>query len=714
VLDTDRTPIAANRRRLLLASTAVWLLIACAHPAAAQSPGGGAVVLPPLRVEGVSERPVDGYLATRSRTATKTDTPLIDVPQAATVITREAIKDQDMQSMGDVIRYIPGMNLHQGEGNRDQVVIRGNSTTADFFLDGVRDDVQYFRDLYNIDRVEALKGPNAMIFGRGGSGGVINRVLKEADGTQVREVSGTFGAFDKRRFAGDVGDAVNDKVSVRLNGLYENSGSFRDHVSLERVGINPTATFRPREDTRIKLGYEFFDDHRTADRGIPSQNGRPFDTDRSTFFGNPDLSHAEIGANHARATLEHDTAFGVKVRNHTQFSDFDKIYQNVFPNSPVDANGLVTLQAYNNAIQRHNLTNQTDLTGTLETGPISHKLLGGMEFSRQQQHTFRNTGFFNGTATSLVVPASSPTVFTPPVVFRQSATDGNTESRVGVAAVYGQDQIEITKYLQLIGGVRFDSVDQNFADKRAHTEFGRTDELISPRGGVVVKPIEQLSLYVSYSKSYLPASGDQFTTLTDQTRGLEPEELENHEIGAKWDVMPLLSLTVAAYELHRTNTRANDPANPGRFVLTGEQRSQGIELGASGQITDNWQILGGYAFQDAKVVAGTTAARPGARVPLVPEHTVSLWNRYNFTERWGAGLGVLHQTKVYASIDNTVTLPSFTRVDAALFYTFADNFRAQVNIENLFDATYYATADQNNNISPGSPIGVRFGLTANF
>ncbi len=231
-----------------------------------------------------------GYAARTSSTATKTDTLLRDTPQAVTVITRELMDDQAMQSMADAIRYVPGIVSVQGEGNRDAAVLRGSSSTSDFYLDGIRDDVQYYRDFYNIDAVEALKGANAMIFGRGGSGGVINRVTKQPQWTPVREATLTLGMHANRRAAVDIGQAASADVAVRINAMVENTGSFRHGMQLERAGINPTLAIRAGRDTSIVLGVEHFRDDRVADRGVPSFNGKPFDTDPSVFFGNPDQS----------------------------------------------------------------------------------------------------------------------------------------------------------------------------------------------------------------------------------------------------------------------------------------------------------------------------------------------------------------------------------------------------------------------------------------
>jgi len=231
--------------------------------------------------ETVSVSESAGYQVAAVSSATKTLTPLRDVPQSITVIPQELMKDQMMMSIGDVVRYVPGITAIQGENNRDQLVIRGNSTSADFFLDGVRDDVQYYRDLYNLDRVEALKGPNAMMFGRGGGGGVVNRVTKEAGSTPIREITLLGGSFGNKRFTADLDQPLSDKVALRLNAMYENSDSFRKFVNLERHGINPTLTIAPAKRTKITLAYENFRDDRVADRGIPSFQGKPVDVDTS-------------------------------------------------------------------------------------------------------------------------------------------------------------------------------------------------------------------------------------------------------------------------------------------------------------------------------------------------------------------------------------------------------------------------------------------------
>ena len=655
---------------------------------------------------------IAAYGVSSISTATKTLTPLRDIPQSISVVTKEQIRDQSMAGIGDVVAYVPGITAAMGEGNRDQLVIRGNNTTADFFINGVRDDVQYFRDLYNLERVEALKGPNSMLFGRGGGGGVINRVTKEAGFSPLREITAQGGSFGNKRFTGDFDQPLGNKFAFRLNGLYENSGSFRDHVDLERYGISPTATLILGPKTAVKLSYEYFHDERTADRGIPSFQGRPVDVPIETFFGNPDDSTAWVGVNLVSATIDHQ-AGRFNIRNRTMFGDYDRFYQNYVPGAVTANKASVSISAYNNATKRQNLFNQTDVTFMASTGSIRHNLLAGAEVGRQLTDNFRNTGFFNNSTTSILAPLSNPVISTP-VTFRQNATDANNHVKTNLAATYVQDQIEINRYLQVVTGVRFDYFDLKFHNHRNGQDLRRIDRLASPRAGVIVKPVTELSVYGNYSVAYLPSSGDQFSQLTNITQQLEPEKFNNYEVGAKWDIRRDLALTTAIYRQDRTNTRSMDPNDPARIVQTGSQRTNGFEFGMNGRVTSKWSVAGGYAFQDAFISSATFNDAKGAKVGLVPRHSFSLWNNYKVLPQLGLALGIVHRSDMFTSFDNKVVLPGYTRVDAGVFFSFNEHWRLQANLQNLFDTTYYLNAHNNDNIQPGAPRGARVALVARF
>src|SRR5215208_4485843 len=275
--------------------------------------------LPTVKIEARRDARRSRYGERRITSATKTDTPLHDTPQSVTVLGRELIADQAMQSMADVVRYVPGVTMGHGEGHRDAPTIRGQSTTADFFVDGVRDDAQYLRDTYNVERVEALKGANAMAFGRGGGGGVLNRVTKEAEWAPTRALAIEGGSHDHLRATLDAGGPVAGIVAGRLNAMSERSGGFRDHARLERQGVNPTAAL-VIGGTVVRAGYEHFADRRTVDRGVPSFQGRPSDADIETFFGNPDVNRSRAVVHAGSATIERGSSEGVLVRNRTRLA----------------------------------------------------------------------------------------------------------------------------------------------------------------------------------------------------------------------------------------------------------------------------------------------------------------------------------------------------------------------------------------------------------
>lgn len=660
------------------------------------------------------------YGARSTRSATRTDTEIRNVPQALTVISESQIEDQALRSIADVLTYVPGATPGTGEGNRDQISLRGNNTTADFFIDGLRDDAQYFRDLYNADRVEVLRGPNAMIFGRGGGGGVVNRVTKRSSGNPYREFAISGDSEGGFRLTGDVDQPLAPGAGLRINGVYENGESFRRGVELERYGINPTVgILLGGGATRIDLAYEFFHDRRTTDRGVPSFNDRPLEGSDRAFFGDPEDSFADVDVHLGSFAVEHRLADGLSIRNRTQYADYDKFYQNVFPGNLNEATGQVSISAYNNVTTRQNLISQTDLVWESRLGGLDQTILLGFELGRQDTLNRRFNGFFQpADSASILVPVGSPTVDAD-IIFRPVNTNAArtpaafAETDASIAAVYVQDQIRISDAFEIVAGLRFDRFELDAVNLNNGQTFSRTDELVSPRLGLIVRPVPELSLYASYSRSYLPSAGDQFTSLDLEDEALKPERFDNYEVGAKWEPIEGLLASVAVYQLDRTNTRAPGPT-PGTIVLTGEQRSRGIELGLERNISDRWQISAGYALQEAEIRRTTAAAPAGREVPLVPRHQFALWNRYDLDDRLGFGVGVVARSKMYSSISNAVTLPGYARVDAALFYELAEGIEAQVNVENVFGADYFATAHNDNNIAPGAPTTGRATLRFRF
>lgn len=679
----------------------------------------------------ISDQATQGYQTKKSRTATKTETDLIDVPQSITVITPELMKDMSIQSMSEAVQYIPGVQFSQGEGNRDAVNFRGAGVvTGDFFLDGVRDDIETYRDFYNTERIEVLKGSNAMIFGRGGSGGVINRVSKEAGWDPIRALTLSYGAFDHRRGTVDIGNAINDTAAFRINAVVENSDSYRDGVNTERYGINPTFTIKPSDKTKIVLSAEYFDDKHTGDRGQPSlansnvgtfrnlKNGAVDIGDSDQFFGNARLSPNGTETTAFNALIEHVFDSGITLRNRTRYANYDKFYENVFASSSVNpVNGNFSVSAYRNETDRENLINQTDLTYDLKLGNVEHKLLAGVELAKQDTHDIRRVQ--NNTELLTSTQNISNPEFTGSINYNGKSRD--RQSDTDITAFYVQDQITLSPQWQVILGARHDKFEVDFTNLLNGDRIETTDNKVSPRAGLIYKPIENLSLYASYSQTFAPRAGDQLNGLTVTNAALRPEKFINQEIGAKFDVTPALSLTAAVYKLQREDMAIADPNAPTSTILVDGQETKGVEFGISGNITDKWSMFGGVAFQDGEITeqqgAGTSAILKGAETAQTPRRTFSLWNRYDINETWGIALGVVSRSEMYAltpTASQSTILPGYTRYDAAVYAKLSNQLQLQINLENLTNKEYAASAHNNNNIVPGSPFTGRATLTYNF
>ena len=692
---------ATTARRALLGGLAVALPIA---PVWADDEAAAPIVV-------TGER--QGYAIGDGSSATKTPTALIDVPQSITVVTRQQLDDQATQQLGEALRYVPGVTLGTGEGHRDQITLRGQSTTADFYLDGLRDDAQYYRPLYNIERIEVLKGANAMIFGRGGGGGVVNRVSKVADLAR-RFATGyvstdSFGAFD---LAADANLPLGETVAARLSTIYEEFDNHRDFYEGRFIGVSPTLTAILGDATRLTAQYTYDDDERVTDRGVPSRGGKPIRGFDEVFFGSRELNHNTNKAHTARVRLDHELGDSLSFNISGQFADFDKFYANVYPRAAATAT-TIQLEGYADGTKRRNLIGQANLVWQGNTGPIGHTLLAGAEAADQDtDNSRRNVLFAGGTngglrfttplAERIAVPAVSLTNFV-----------NNRRSRLKVWSAYIQDQVEIGEHVQLVAGIRYDDIQLDTVNLVNGFAARRSDGKWSPRVGVILKPQPNISIYGSYAKSFLPQSGDQFAVLDATTATLAPERFENIEAGIKWDLKPHLALTAALFRLDRDNTRANDPVS-GLVVLTGSTRTKGIEAQLAGQITPQWQASLGFVVQEGEIRATTTAAPAGRKLAQLPRFQASAWTRYDVTPSLGFGVGVVHQARQFATISNAVVLPAFTRVDAAAFWDVSERIALQLNVENLFDIAYYPSAHTDNNIAPGEPISARVGVKVKF
>lgn len=651
----------------------------------------------------------------------RSDTPLIDTPRSVTVFTKEQIEEQGIRAIDEIVDYTPGVTTSQGEGHRDAIVFRGVRSTADFFIDGVRDDVQYFRSLYNVEKVELLKGPSALHFGRGGTGGVLNRVLKKArigeDFNEYQLGADTFGGFDTQF---DFNQSLGDKAAFRLNAFQERLNNHRDFFEGDRFGINPSFKFQLTEDTTLDVDYEHNNHERFIDRGIPSENGRPVTRLAGTTFGDSELNLNELESHTLRAVLKHNFDDNWKASLTGFYGTYDKVYTNYFA-SDFRVNGgvdEVEIDGYRDTTDRQNFVLSGDLVGDVETFGINHSLVLGAEYTNtsSDQDRLNNVWASNGDDQQFFAAngfrLSNGVVRAPDGSVVDSGTfsdlNDDTEVTINTYSFFLQDEIEINQYVDLIAGLRFDSFDIEVDDNRTRTTASRRDNEVTPRLGIVVKPVEELSLYASYSETFLPGSGEQFANVDER---IEPTGSENFEIGLKWNIRDNLNLSLAAFQIEQSAADVDDNNND--LLIINDSEITGFEAGLNGNITDRWSISAGFTYLDGDLV-DAQSSNNGNRLRELPEYSISLWNNYQLTEKLNVGFGFVYQDESFADTANTTTLPSYVRFDAAASYRFSDTLRVQVNIENLFDRDYFPNSHTANNISVGESISARFGVVGSF
>ena len=646
-------------------------------------------------------------------TALKTPVPIIDVPQTLSIVTDDEIRIQGFRELGDIVRYTPGVNTSQGEGHRDSIVFRGVRSTADFYLDGVRDDVQYYRSLYNLEQVEILRGPNALLFGRGGTGGIINRVTKKA---VLDEQFGSFdmgadsfGAFD---FAVDYNVSTGEKSALRINFHSDTLENHRDYYDGDRYGFNPTLRLELSPVTTLDLSYEHADHERFIDRGVPTLNGEPVEAFEEIVFGDTDTNLQTLRADIYRANLSHEFSDTRKGNLVVQYSDFQKMYKNYYA-SGYSGGDTFTADGYKDPTERTNLIISGNIVNEFQTGSAKHTLLVGAEIIDTENENYRyNTFFITTEDDNEVFNITRPINFGVNAAGVRTYNDftadlkSSTESDIEVTSIYIQDQIDVTDKFKILLGGRFDNFDITVRDVKKGTSESREDEEFSPRAGLIFKPQENVSLYVSYAESFLPRSGEQFKKLDANAARLDPDVYESTEIGVKWDIRPGLSFTASYFDSEQTiATRDSDTGENSEIVGL---QVDGIELELKGQVTEKLSLAIGYSDLD-----GETAK--GGEPREIPEYTASLWATYEVNDRFGIGFGVTAQGESNIKNDKPgLILPDYTRVDFAAYYDLADDLSIQLNVENVTDELYFPHSHSTHQASVGEPLNARISLRKTF
>ena len=657
--------------------------------------------------------------------ALKTPTPIINVPQSLSIVTDEDVRKKGFKEIGDIVRYTPGINTSLGEGHRDAVVFRGVRSTADFFQDGVRDDVQYYRPLYNVEQVEVLRGPNALLFGRGGTGGIINRVSKKAvNGQDFKTVDIGVDSFGATDLAADVNTNLSDSVAFRLNVHSDSLENHRDFYNGDRFGINPTVSIALDADTDLDLSYEYIDHERFIDRGIPTANGEPVKALSDIVFGDKDGNLNTVEASVLRAALSHRFSESTKGSLSLTSSSFEKMYQNTYANSyDLDTN-VVEMDGYHDPTERDNLILSASLVNELNFENMTHTILTGFESVKTDNTNKRfNTLWTTNDCDESNYDRESFAVADPidfsvnaggettAVEYTTScALKSSTETDITVSSFYIQDQIDVTDNLMVLLGGRYDKFDIKVDDIKKDSSAARVDTEFSPRFGLIYKPQNNVSLYYSYSESFAPRSGEQYKKLTGGAAGsgetLKPDYFESSEIGLKLDLNKSLSLTSAYFESE--SEIADYDGTSSDYITERGLSVDGFELELKGQVNENLNIAFSYSN-----VNGETAE--GGQPREIPESTYSIWTTYDINPNFGWALGVMHQGESAVKDNNSnLLLPAYTRVDAAVYYSLADDLKLQLNIENLSDEVYFPHSHSTHQVAVGEARSTRLSLSKTF
>ena len=647
----------------------------------------------------------------------KPPVPILNVPQTVTIITDEDILDQGFRAIADIVRYVPGVVTTQGEGHRDALVIRGVRTTADFYQDGMRDDVQYYRSLYNVDQLEVLKGPNALLFGRGGTGGLINRVSKKAligeTFTGLNVGLDSFGAGD---FAVDGNLEVNDSVAFRLNAHSDSLANHRDQYDGQRFGINPTMTFAVDSVTMMDLSFEYLDHERYIDRGIPTANGAPVDALNGITYGTDGNIHT-TEASILRGSLVHNYSDSGKINLTVAANDFNKMYQNLYVNGFDGTN--VELKGYNDVTLRETTTISFSNVNEFDRGTLT---VGLDILDTENQNTRFNSYFDNQNSASSGVANS----FLATNTSFQIDKDGNrtaldytsdiktkADTDLEVTSLYLSGNIDLSDQWIMVLGARYEQVDTSIkkytvASGRSALTTGsattsRDDSNVSPRLGVIYKPQNNMSLYLSYSESFIPKSGEQYKSWGSNA-AFDPDVYENTELGFKYDMESGISLAVSYFD--QQTVKGQEDGVGGSEVIGME--IDGFEIGIAGQINEQNSINFGLTSVDATASAGT------GKVKEVPELTWSLWYTHQANDLFGLSFGAIYQDEQIIKSEGGPLLPDFTRIDMAMTLTPTETDTVRINIENLGDETYYPHSHSTHQVSVGESQNVRISYQKSF
>ncbi len=673
--------------------------------------------LPTISVKAEKEQSLKQEVGQAS-TATKGLMQLKDVPQIVNVVPKQVLREQTVTSMQGALQNVAGLSFSVGDGQRDQVMIRGFSAITDNYVDGIRDDALYFRDMSNVERIEVLKGPASVLYGRGSAGGLVNKINKKPMDESLREVSLIGGTTGQRRAEVDVNEKVAENVKVRLTGAVEDSDGYRDQAFLKRQAVAPSLQWDISDKTKLLIQADYLHDDRLADQGFPTDpiTGKPVKTNPKTFYGA--LNGKEVGdvdTEISSQTISLDHEFNDNLKYHGAVRHYNYSLDRQYsvdshqdPNKNKLPADQIQLSQNKRLRNEDGVYVQQELSSLFNTGFLKHNTLIGAEYSKQHKDELvwskarQITNIFNPELENWAPLDTSVAAET---------NNSNTFENYGI---YLQDLMTVTDQLKVLVGLRYDNLSQDRNNKVKSQILNRTDNTYSPRIGVVYQPVSNISLYTSYNRSFQPLA-DSFV-LYKNSDDLSPTKTENIEVGAKWDVSDQLNVTLALFEMSQTNIQNQDPNDPKGLsaILAGEQKTKGVELSVAGQLTDQLSVLAGYSYMDGKIEKSAVGLT-GNHSALTPNNTANLWLKYQINDHWYAAVGGRGESSRFSAPDNKNVLPGYAVVNAALGYQ-SERYDVNLNLNNLFDRDYFVSGHSGANDSNmmGDPLNAQIALRYRF
>ncbi|MFC5548340.1 TonB-dependent receptor [Massilia aerilata] len=749
--------ITSRKHARVLPAPAMALLATLGMPAAQAAPDNAIDQnIPTVQVTGANTKA--GPVSAND----KFTAPLLDTPKSVTVVTADTIAQTGAVSLTDALRTVPGITIGAAEGGNpvgDNMFIRGYNAQTDTYIDGIRDAGSQSREIFNLEQVEVVKGPNSAYGGRSSAGGGVNLVSKSAQGYDFNNASVGIGSDKYRRITGDVNRALGNNSAFRLNAMaHENDVPGRKVVGGNRWGVAPTVTFGLKGPDRAIVSLYHLTSHEIPDTGIPfnnpvttgadvskNGNGTPFAVDRETFYGLANRDFRDTKSDVGTIDLRHEFSPTLALRNVTRYGKSNNDYVWTQPDDSKGNTvryGTVWRRANTRATETRTFANVTSLNGELTAAGLKHSFNTGVEFDRET--TERSSYIFTpGTNNPLTNTFTCPTsgaatlyncttLVNPnpydPWVYTRTLSGALTHVSTKTRAAYAFDTIEINPQWLLNLGLRWDDFQSTLDTLPTATTVAAhavvDTDFVSTQAGLVFKPTKNGSIYLSFASSATPPGndgGDGLDALTAVIQNLQPQRSRNLELGTKWDLLPggRLSVTGALFKSTMNNARVTAP--DGTTQNVGRKEIQGVELGFSGKLTSAWTVFGGYTYLDAEIadngfIASGSSFVPspfnGNRFPTTPKNSASLWTSYAFTRDFTAGFGMSAMSKVYANVNNNKWVPGYARFDAMASYTLNKDISLQLNLQNLADKLYFdkVSSPHYAGVAPGRSAT----LTANF